>query len=144
MKKKLEQVHNLEKRAHSVYTINYHIIQCVKYRKKVFCFEKIERDLENRVKYISKKWKVDVLAFGVDKDHFHLLVSTISNLDISKYIGNLKSSTSRYLRNRYDFLNRAIPKCLWSPSYCIITCGNVPLPIVNSYVKNQGKKPSNI
>jgi len=140
MVKKTEQVHNLKSNAHSVYTIHYHIIQCVKYRKRVFCFDEINNMLNNRVNHICSSWKVNLKAFGVDLNHFHILIEVNSDFDISNFMNNLKTSTSRYLRNRYPFLKRAIKKCLWSPSYCIISCGNVALPIVESYVNNQGKK----
>jgi len=139
-KKKLEQVHELNSRAHSVYTIHYHIIQCVKYRKRVFCFNEINFILKERVENICKSWDVNLKAFGVDLNHFHILIEVRSDFDISKFMCNLKSSTSKYLRRRYSFLKRAISNHLWSPSFCIISCGNVSLPIVQSYVKNQGKK----
>ena len=138
MRKKLEQTHNLKSRAHSVSSIYYHIIQCVKYRKRVLCFPEINYQLEDRVRHICAKWNVDLIAFGTDKNHFHILIGLNSDVPIEKFIGNLKSSTSKYLRNRYPFLKKAIPTHLWSPSYCIIATGNVALPIVKSYVNNQG------
>lgn len=139
MVKKLEQVHDLKARSHSVYTIHYHIIQCVKYRRRVFCFEEINKILKEKVLQVCNSWKINLIAFGVDKNHFHILIETPASLNLSKFMNNLKSSTSRFLRNRYAFLKRAIPFHLWSPSYCLISCGNVSLPIIKNYVEKQGQ-----
>ena len=31
---------------------------------------------------------------------------------------------------------------LWSPSYCVVSCGGAPLKIVKQYVKNQRTPPN--
>lgn len=139
MKKKTEEVHQLNKGAHFVYTVHYHIIQCVKYRRRVLCFDEIVNLLKKKTDILCTTYGMTLKAFGSDKNHVHLLVECPSNFNVSRFMCNWKSSTSRYLRNRYYFLKRAINHHLWSPSYCIISTGNVALPVVESYVNNQGK-----
>ncbi len=68
--------YNLDKGQHSVYSLYYHFIQVVKYRKKVFLRE------------ISETFNVDVLDIECDKDHSHngVMVKIIIQDVLKKYV----------------------------------------------------------
>ena len=50
-----------DKSSHSVYTLNYHLIMCIKYRRKVFITDAIIDDLKQRTKNIAENFGVNII-----------------------------------------------------------------------------------
>jgi putative transposase len=69
----------------------------------------------------------------------HALVELPPNLDLSRFVNTLKTTTSRLIRR--DFakeLCRVYRKpAFWSRSYCILSCGGARLPVIRHYVAQQ-------
>ena len=80
-----------------MFNLKYHLVLVTKYRRKAFT-GKMLIDLEVKVKELSAKWNVEVLEFGGESDHVHLLIGMNPSTQPSKYINNLKTVTSRYLK----------------------------------------------
>jgi len=130
--------YKLDKGAHSVYSLNYHLVQCVKYRKQVLINEKIVDMLKNQIHNISQTFEVEVLGIEADKDHFHMLFKTKPTLDIPKYLNILKTITSREIRRNFPEVKKQLWKgAFWSPSYFLATSGQVTLDVLKKYVDNQ-------
>ena len=109
--------YNLDKGQHSVYSLYYHFIQVVKYRKKVFLNDAIVDFLKMKIREISETFNVDVLDIECDKDHFHMLFKATPLLNITKYINAIKTITSREIqRNFPDVKNELYNNKFWSPS----------------------------
>jgi len=92
--------YKLDKGAHSVYSLHYHLIFVVKYRRKVFTNDKIIDFLKQKIHEISGTFDVEVLAIECEVDHIHILFKAKQTLDIPKYINALKTITSREIRRR--------------------------------------------
>ena len=110
-----------------------------KYRRKAFT-GKMLMDLEVKVKELSAKWNVEVLEFGGESDHVHLLIGMNPSTQPSKYINNLKTVTSRYLKKKYvEHLKQFYwgTNAMWSRAYCLITAGGAPLTVLKQYIENQ-------
>lgn len=132
--------YQLDKGSHSVYALQYHFVQCTKYRRKVFTDEKIVDFLKSKIYGISETFGVDVINVEPDKDHFHALLKTKPVLDIPKYINTIKTITSREIQRNFSQVKRIIwNKKLWSSSYFLATTGQVTLDQLKKYVENQGK-----
>ncbi len=65
--------YDLDKGAHSVYSLYYHFIQVVKYRRKVFINDELVDFLKTKVREIADRFNVEVVSMECDKDHFHML-----------------------------------------------------------------------
>ncbi|MEM3576540.1 MAG: IS200/IS605 family transposase, partial [Thermoproteota archaeon] len=91
-------VYKLDKGAHSVYALQYHLVQVVKYHRQVFENEKIVDFLKQKIREISESFDVDVLNLEYDKDHFHMLFKAKPTLDMPKYINAIKTITSREIQ----------------------------------------------
>ena len=87
-----------DKGAHSVYSLQYHLVFVIKYRREVLTNNKIIDFLKQKIHEISNTFDVDVLAIECDKDHVHILFKTKPTLNIPKYINALKTITSREIR----------------------------------------------
>ena len=128
---------------HCVYDLRYHLVLVTKYRKK--CLKKeIRTRLEEICKKTCKFWDIDLLEFGGEKDHIHLLLSMHPNVEISNFVNNLKTVTSRLIRKEYKKHMKKYywePK-LWTRAYCILTTGGATIDVINKYIEKQGQNSS--
>ena len=133
--------YEFDKNAHSVYTLNYHLVQCIKYRRKVLDFPEIIEELKIRTKKIAESYGCETLAIELDLDHVHILFKAKPLTDLVKFINNWKSATSKVLRNKFreKIQNRLWKDTFWSGSYCLITTGQTTLDQVKKYVESQGR-----
>ncbi|MFW6282225.1 MAG: IS200/IS605 family transposase [bacterium] len=129
-----------DKNKHSVYALHYHLIICVKYRRKAFVYKEVVNKLKEMTINISEKFGVQITNQEVDKDHIHILFKCKPQTDLIKYINSLKGATSRVLRNEFPKLKSILwGDSFWSDSYCLITTGQVTLDQVKKYIESQGE-----
>lgn len=137
--------YTFDKNAHSVYTLNYHLVQCIKYRRKVLDFPEIIDELKMRTKSIAESYGCEILAIETDLDHVHILFKAKPQTDLLKFINNWKSATSKSLRSKFKekLKNKLWTDIFWSDSYCLITTGQTTLDQVKKYVESQKEKHDN-
>lgn len=134
MKKKYE----FDKSFSSVYTLNYHLIICIKYRRKVLDTPEIINELKDRTKKIAEGFEVTIINQECDKDHTHILLKTTPKTDLVKFINALKGATSNAIRHRFPEVKKKLWKdVFWSKSYCLITTGQTTLDQLKKYVESQ-------
>lgn len=138
--------YKFDKNAHSVYSLNYHLVQCIKYRRKVLDFPEIIEELKQRTKNIAESYQAEIISMETDLDHIHILFKARPQTDLLKFINNWKSATAKVLRRK--FYNRIKDKLwgdvFWSSSYCLITTGQTTLDQIKKYVESQGEKNADI
>ena len=133
--------YKLDRGAHSVYTLQYHLVQVVKYRKKAFDNDRIIDLLKLKIHEISKTFQVEVIDIGCDTDHFHMIFKSKPTLEIPKYLNAIKTITSREIRRTFPEIKTLLwGDAFWSPSYFLATTGQVTLEQLKKYVENQGEK----
>ena len=133
--------YNLDKGCHSVYSLQFHLVLVVKYRKKVLAGKLAER-LKEIVEEVAQHFGVEIIEQETDKDHIHILFSSRPTIMLSRFVNSLKSVTSRKLRREFpEVMKRELwGGKFWSPSYFIATTGQVKLEDVKRYVQSQGRK----
>jgi putative transposase len=132
--------YKLDKSSHSVYALQYHLVQCVKYRRKVLDNQQIIDFLKTKVYEISQTFDVEVLNIECDKDHFHMLFKSKPTLDIPKYLNAIKTITSREIKRNFPEVKKKLWKeAFWSRSYFLATTGQVTLDQLKKYVEKQGR-----
>lgn len=132
--------YTFDKSSHSVYTLNYHLIMCVKYRREIFLTDDIIDELKQRTKRIAEGFDITIINQECDKDHTHILFSAKPSSNLIKFINSLKGATSKAIRHRFPEVKKYLWKnVLWSSSYCLITTGQVTLDQLKKYVEEQGK-----
>ena len=133
--------YKLDKGAHSVYALYYHLILVIKYRRKVFTNDKIIDFLKQKIHEISETHEVEILAIETDQDHVHMLFKAKPTLNIPKYINTLKTITSREIRRNFPEVKEKLWRnAFWSPSYFLATSGQVTLDVLKAYVESQGEE----
>lgn len=126
---------------HCVFDLKYHLVLVTKYRRK--CFTKnILKSLETISQNICKKWDVDLIEFGGEADHIHILFAAYPNIDLSKFVNNLKTVSSRLIRKEYkEQLAKFYWKpVLWTRAYCLLSSGGAPIDVIKQYIQSQGRK----
>ena len=84
----------------SVYSLTAHIVFVTKYRKKVIN-KAIHERLATIFEETCSKWEATLLEFNGEDDHVHLLVRYHPQIELSKFIVNLKTVSSRLMRKEF-------------------------------------------
>lgn len=131
---------DLDTNAHSVFSLHYHLILVVKYRRQVFTDE-----ISNRAKeifeYIAPTYKIELVEWNHDKDHVHVLFKGQPKTELSKFINAYKSASSRLLKKGFPTIRQNLWKeMFWSRSFCLLSSGGAPIEIIRQYIENQGKE----
>ena len=125
---------------HSVFSLNYHLVMVVKYRRKVIN-DVISDRLKDIFEYIGKTYHITIVEWNHDIDHVHVLFKACPNTEISKFMNAYKSASSRLIKQEYPEIREKLWKeYFWSKSYCLITTGDVTIDIIKEYIKTQGEK----
>jgi putative transposase len=132
--------YKLDSGAHSVYALQYHLVQCVKYRRQIFDNDGIISLLKQKIMEISDTFHVTVIDIGCDRDHYHMLFRAKPALDIPKYMNAIKTITSREIKRNFPKVKQKLwGEAFWSPSYFLATSGQVMLEQLKRYVDGQGE-----
>lgn len=115
-----------------------HLVLTSKYRRKVFNAEMLQR-LGEIVEDLCQKWECKLIEFNGEEDHVHLLFQYFPQMELTKFINNLKTVTSRRLRNEFqERVDQFYWKdVLWNSSYFIASCGGVTISTLRQYIENQ-------
>ncbi|KGG79429.1 transposase, partial [Caloranaerobacter azorensis H53214] len=104
-----------------VYSIQYHIVWCVKYRHKILT-NQIEQKLREILNNIAENNKFKILLMNTDLDHIHLLIECSPQHYIPNIIKALKGVSARLLLKEFPELKEKLwGGHLWNPSYFIAT-----------------------
>jgi putative transposase len=124
--------------ARSVSDMKAHLVLTTKYRKKVLTGDMISR-LRDVITDLCAKWDCKVIEFNGEDNHIHLLFQYYPQMELPKFIGNIKSVTSRRLRQEFpEQINKIYwKKVLWNESYFIASCGGVTISVLKKYIENQ-------
>lgn len=117
-----------------------HLVFVTKYRRGVLTESMLLR-LKEIFSETMKQMKGELLEFGGEDDHVHLLISYHPSYALSNIVGKLKGKSSYFLRQEFweEIKKKLWCSHFWSPSYCLVSCGGAPLEIVKAYVENQRK-----
>jgi len=130
----------LESNNHSVFSLNYHLILVVKYRRKVIN-DSISDRLKEIFEHIQDSYNISLKEWNHDKDHIHVLFSAHPNSEISKFLNAYKSASSRLIKKEYPQIRDKLWKeAFWSKSFCLITTGGAPLEVIRQYIESQGER----
>lgn len=131
--------HDFQRGSHSIYSLSYHLVFVTKYRNKCMTPAMLSF-LETLFSDLCRKWESELVEFGGESDHVHLLVKLNPKVQPSKLVNNLKSTSSRLIRKQYARHLRCYywKPVFWSASYCMLTTGGASIETVKRYIENQG------
>lgn len=123
---------------HLVYSCQYHVVFCPKYRRSV-----LEEPIASRLKELilekRTEYGYEVLDMEIMPDHVHLLLDVSPKNGIFTIVNQIKGYTSHELRKEFPQLKKRLPT-LWTHSKFISTVGAVTLEVVKKYIEEQKNK----
>jgi putative transposase len=118
-----------------VYSCQYHVIFCPKYRRKVLNGAVAER-LKALILEKQEQYGYTVMEQEVMPDHVHLLLDVDPRVGVDSVVAKIKGYTSHELRREFPWLKSRLPS-LWTRSKFISTVGAVTLDVVQAYIADQ-------
>lgn len=124
-----------------VYSIQYHIVWCVKYRRKILN-NTIETRLIELLNKIADNNGFKIITANGDLDHIHLLIECTPQHYIPDMIKALKGVSARLLMSEYgvDLKKKLWGGHLWNPSYFVATISENTEEQIKNYIKSQKEK----
>jgi putative transposase len=121
--------------SHLIYSCQYHVIFCPKYRRSVLV-DGIDQRLKELIKSKELEYGYEVLDMEVMPDHVHLVLDVNPKLGIFTVVSRIKGFTSHELRKEFPSLVKRLPT-LWTQSKFISSVGAVTLEVVKKYIEEQ-------
>ena len=130
----------LDNNNHSVFSMYYHLILVVKYRRKVFD-DMISDFAKSIFEKIAPSYNITLLEWNHDVDHVHIMFKAQPNSELSKFINAYKSASSRLIkRDHPEVRNKLWKEFFWSQSFCLLTTGEAPIEVIRKYIETQGER----
>ena len=130
----------LDNNNHSVFSMYYHLVLVVKYRRKVFNND-ISEYAKNLFLKIAPSYNITLLEWNHDEDHVHIMFKAQPNSELSKFINAYKSARSRLIKKDFPEIRKKLwNEYFWSQSFCLLTTGGTPIEVIKQYIEKQGEK----
>ena len=128
----------------AVSDLKAHLVLTTKYRRKVITAPMLYR-LNEIFEELCRKWGCEIVEFNGESDHVHLLFSFYPQMQLSKFVNNLKTVSSIYIRKEFvtevqQFYSKPV---FWHSAYFIASCGGVTVEELKRYVQMQDSPVSN-
>lgn len=128
-------------KSNNVSKLMYHFVFPTKYRRVVID-EEVDQVIKETCIEIGKRYEINFLEIGTDKDHVHFLVQSVPTYSPAQIAKKIKSITAREVLSRCP----DVKKKLWGGNFwssgCYVTTvsehGNED--VIANYVKNQGNE----
>lgn len=120
---------------HLIYSCQYHVIFCPKYRRKILNAP-YDETVKQSFYQTAKEYEFDIAALEVMPDHVHMIIDCNPRFGIDKCISLLKRFSAVAIKTQHPEIKTRLPN-IWTRSAFISTVGTVTLDVVKKYVEEQ-------
>jgi len=126
---------------HAIGQSAYHFVWRPKYNVSVFRAEFPRRVVDEAIREVAKKHKINVIELKVMPDHVHCFVEIPTTISVSMALQILKGGSARIFFKRCTvwgfFFSRDGTKKphLWSPGKFFRSVGSVKAEVIEEYIK---------
>jgi putative transposase len=85
---------------HGVYSLQYHVVMATKDRRTCITTPMLAR-LKEILAATTAKWGGELIEGNGEADHVHLLISLCPTVQVSTFVNNLKTVSSRLIRKEF-------------------------------------------
>ena len=126
-------------KSHNVSVLLYHYVCPAKYRRVVFS-EAVDKSLKEVCLEISKRYEMEFIEIGTDKDHVHFLIQGVPAMSPMQIIRTVKSITAREIFRLHPEVKQKLwGGEFWTKGYYVNTVGrHGDENTIQHYVKSQG------
>lgn len=123
-----------------VYALQYHIVWCVKYRRKVIT-PAVEQSLRTILEAYAKDNGFRITEFNTDRDHIHMLIEPTPQVYIPDIMKGMKGVSARMIFKLHPELKEKLYNGhLWNPSYFIATVSEQTETQIREYIRSQKER----
>lgn len=123
-----------------VYSLQYHIVFCTKYRHKILIGQ-IEIKLKEMFLEIANQNNFEIISLETMPDHVHLLVNCTPQHYIPNILKALKGNTARFMFKKFPQLKRKLwGGHLWNPSYFVCSISDITENVIKNYIESQKER----
>lgn len=128
-------------KSHNVSVLLYHFVLPTKYRRVVID-EAVDDILRETCIQISKRFEIEFVEIGTDKDHVHLLIQSVPTYNPTKIVTIVKSITARQIFEKAPQVKKILwGGNFWTAGYFVNTVGqHGNEKVIANYVRNQGRE----
>jgi len=127
------------RKSHNVSVLIYDYVCPARYRRVVFD-QKVDEILKEVCQEITKRYEIEFIEIGTDKDHVHFLIQSVPMYSPKQIIQIVKSITAREIFKQAPEVKRKLwGGKFWTDGYYVNTVsryGNEET--IHKYVKEQG------
>ena len=131
----------LVRKSDNVSILLYHYVCPAKYRRVVFD-KRVDEILKEVCIEIAKRYEIEFIEIGTDKDHVHFLIQSVPMYSPKKIIQTVKSLTAREIFKQAPEVKKKLwGGEFWSDGYYVNTVGRYGSEeMLRKYVQEQGKE----
>lgn len=131
----------IERGSHTKYSLYYHFVFCIKYRRKVLTKE-IEDRLKEMVREICTFYRLRIEELEGDKDHIHLFLSAPPRYSPAKVVNLIKSWSRNQMFKEFPKLRQYLwGSSFWSDGYFVSTVNDkTTAEQIRKYVHSQKRR----
>lgn len=124
--------------AHATFELKYHLVLVTKFRRPVLT-EAMLAQLREHFAELLRHWRCELIEFGGEADHVHLLFEAHPALELAGLVNNLKTASARRLKKPFGAHIRAFywKPGFWHRAYYVSSVGHANLETVRRYVEQQ-------
>lgn len=128
-------------KSHNVTVLLYHLVFPAKYRRAVFDKE-VDGVLKEVCIEIEKRYQIQFVEIGTDRDHVHFLVQSVPTYSVTKLVTIIKSLSAREIFRRCPQVKKQLwGGEFWTDGYFGSTVGkHGDENTIGNYVKKQGSE----
>lgn len=120
-----------------VYALEYHIVWCTKYRRKVIN-ESVEILLRKTLTEYASANGFSIQEMNMCADHVHLLIAASPQVYIPSIMKGMKGVSARIIFKAYPSVKEKLwGGHLWNPSYFIATVSENTEEQIRRYIQSQ-------
>ena len=126
-------------KSHNVSVLLYHYVCPANYRRVVFS-EAVDRSLKEVCIEISKRYEIEFIEIGTDKDHVHFLIQSVPMMSPTQIMRTVKSITAKEIFRLHPEVKQKLwGGEFWTKGYYVNTVGrHGDENTIQQYVKSQG------
>ena len=117
----------------------YHYVCPAKYRRIIFS-DSVDKSLKEVCLEISKRFEIEFVEIGTDKDHVHFLIQSVPTMSPTQIIRTVKSITGKELFRLHPEIKQKLwGGEFWTKGFYVHTVGrHGDENTIQQYVKSQG------
>lgn len=123
--------------AHLIYSCQYHVIFCPKYRRKILT--PYENELRADFYKTAEEYDFQILALEIMPDHVHMIIDCNPRFGVERCIAMLKGRSASMLKKTFPEIKTRLPN-VWTRSAFISSVGTISLDVVKQYIEEQKNK----